>query len=225
MIRVLLADDQALVRAGFRALLDAQDGIEVVGEAADGGEAVALTQRLTPDVVLMDIRMPGLDGLAATRRIAADERLARIRIVILTTFELDEYVFEAIRAGAAGFLVKDTKPAELIDAVRVVAAGDALLSPSVTRRLIAEFAARAKSPPQQSALDELTDREREVMALAAAGLSNDEIADRLVVSTATAKTHVSRAMVKLGARDRSQLVVLAYETGLVRPGWAGSRGP
>jgi DNA-binding NarL/FixJ family response regulator len=219
MIRVLLADDQALVRAGFRALLDAQEGIEIVGEAEDGRQAVELTRKRKPDVVLMDIRMPVLDGLAATREIAADRELDTARIVILTTFELDEYVFDAIRAGAAGFLVKDTKPAELVEAVRVVAGGDALLSPSVTQRLIAEFAARAKEPPASTALEELTDREREVMALAAEGLSNEQIADRLVLSIATAKTHVSRAMVKLGARDRAQLVVLAYETGLVRPGW------
>ena len=220
VIRVLLADDQALVRAGFRALLDAQDGIDVVGEAADGREAVELTRALTPDVVLMDIRMPTLDGIAATRAIAADATLTGVRIVILTTFELDEYVFDAIRAGAAGFLVKDTKPSDLIEAVRVVAAGEALLSPSVTRRLIGEFAARAKEPPRSAVLEELTDREREVMALAAAGLSNEQIAERLVVSSATAKTHVSRAMIKLGARDRAQLVVLAYESGLVRPGWS-----
>jgi DNA-binding NarL/FixJ family response regulator len=207
------------VRAGFRALLDAQEEIEVVGEAEDGRQAVELTRKLAPDVVLMDIRMPVLDGLAATREIAADRKLDATRIVILTTFELDEYVFEAIRSGAAGFLVKDTKPTELIQAVRVVAGGDALLSPSVTQRLIAEFAARAKAPPASSALEELTEREREVMALAAEGLSNEEIAGRLVVSPATAKTHVSRAMIKLGARDRAQLVVLAYETGLVRPGW------
>jgi DNA-binding NarL/FixJ family response regulator len=219
MIRVLLADDQALVRAGFRALLDAQEGIEVVGEAGDGREAVRLAKQLRPDVILMDIRMPVLDGLAATREIALDSSLDSVRIVILTTFELDEYVFDAIRAGAAGFLVKDTKPADLIEAVRVVADGDALLSPSVTRRLIGEFAARAKEPPASSALEELTDREREVMALAATGLSNEQIANRLVVSVATAKTHVSRAMVKLGVRDRAQLVVLAYESGLVRPGW------
>ncbi|MGO9898507.1 MAG: response regulator [Solirubrobacteraceae bacterium] len=219
MIRVLIADDQALVRAGFRALLDAQDGIDVVGEAADGRQAVALARTLRPDVVLMDIRMPVLDGLAATREISLDARLDPVRILILTTFELDEYVFDAIRSGAAGFLVKDTKPSDLIEAVHVVAGGDALLSPSVTRRLIEEFAARAKEPPSSTALRELTDREREVMALAAAGLSNEQIASRLVVSIATAKTHVSRAMVKLGVRDRAQLVVLAYETGLVRPGW------
>jgi DNA-binding NarL/FixJ family response regulator len=219
MIRVLLADDQELVRAGFQALLDAQDGIEVVGSAADGKEAVEMARKLRPDVILMDIRMPVLDGLQATREIAGDGKLHGVRIVILTTFELDEYVFDAIRAGAAGFLVKDTKPAELIEAVRVVAGGEALLSPSVTSRLIAEFAARAKQPPESTALEELTDREREVMALAAGGLSNEQIAERLVVSAATAKTHVSRAMVKLGVRDRAQLVVLAYETGLIRPGW------
>jgi DNA-binding NarL/FixJ family response regulator len=221
VIRVLIADDQELVRAGFRALLDAQADLEVTGEAQDGRQAVQVARELKPDVVLMDIRMPVLDGLAATREIASDGRLAGVRIVILTTFELDEYVFEAIRCGAAGFLVKDTKPAQLVDAVRVVARGEALLSPSVTRRLIGEFAARAKEPPRSEALAELTDREREVMALAATGLSNDEIARRLVVSSATAKTHVSRAMIKLGARDRAQLVVLAYETGLVRPGWSG----
>ncbi len=220
MIRVLLADDQALVRAGFRALLDAQDDLEVVGEAADGREAVTSAAKLRPDVVLMDIRMPERDGLAATREITTDSSLDDVRIIILTTFDLDEYVFEAIRAGAAGFLVKDTRPADLIEAVRIVAGGDALLSPGVTRRLIAEFATRAKSPPESDTLEQLTDREREVMALAAAGLSNDEIAAELVVSPATAKTHVSRAMIKLGARDRAQLVVAAYETGLVRPGWA-----
>jgi DNA-binding NarL/FixJ family response regulator len=219
MIRVLLADDQALVRAGFRALLDAEPDIDVVGEAADGEEAVRLATKHKPDIVLMDIRMPVLDGLAATQQIASSSECSGVRIVILTTFELDEYVFEAIRSGAAGFLVKDTKPADLIDAVRVVAHGDALLSPSVTRRLIAEFATRAKQPPRSDELDELTEREREVMALAAAGLSNEEIAARLIVSPLTTKTHVSRAMVKLGARDRAQLVVLAYETGLVRPGW------
>jgi DNA-binding NarL/FixJ family response regulator len=219
VIRVLLADDQALVRAGFRALLDAQDDIKVVGEASDGEHAVRLASSLAPDVVLMDIRMPGHDGLKATRTIAADQRLEHIRIVILTTFDLDEYVFEAFRVGASGFLVKGTEPAELIQAVRVVAHGDALLSAGVTRRLIAEFAARAKEPPTALSRDALTDREREVMALVAAGLSNEQIADRLVVSPATAKTHVSRAMVKLRARDRAQLVVLAYELGLVRPGW------
>jgi DNA-binding NarL/FixJ family response regulator len=221
MIRVLLADDQDLVRAGFRALLDAQEDIDVVGEAGDGDEAVQLARRHRPDIVLMDIRMPGTDGLAATRTIAADERLAEVRIVILTTFELDEYVFEAIRSGASGFLVKNTKPVELLHAVRAVAAGGALLSPSVTRRLIGEFAARTRDVPRSPALDALTEREREreVMALVAEGLTNDEIAGRLFVSPLTAKTHVSRTMVKLGARDRIQLVVFAYESGLVRPGW------
>jgi len=221
LIRVLLADDQALVRAGFRALLDAEDGIEVVGEAGEGGEAVGLARTLTPDVVLMDIRMPGTDGLEATRQITADERLGATRVVVLTTFDLDEYVFEALRIGASGFLVKDTEPAELVQAVRAVARGDALLSPGVTRRLVAEFATRAKDPGPTSELDRLTEREREVVALVAEGLSNEEIAARLIVSPATAKTHVSRAMVKLGARDRAQLVVLAYESGLVRPGWLG----
>lgn len=221
MIRVLLADDQVLVRAGFRALLDAQPDIDVVGEAADGEEALRRVAALTPDVVLMDIRMPVLDGLAATRRITADDGLAGVRVVMLTTFELDEYVFEAIRSGASGFLVKDTEPEELLRAVRAAVAGDALLSPGVTRRLIAEFAARSKEPGRRRMLERLTEREREVMALVGIGLSNEEIARRLVVSPLTAKTHVSRAMVKLGARDRAQLVVLAYESGLVRPGWLG----
>jgi DNA-binding NarL/FixJ family response regulator len=219
MIGVLLADDQVLVRAGFRSLLDAQDDIEVVGEAADGQEAVRLAVDMKPDVVLMDIRMPGMDGLTATRTIVADRRLADVRVVILTTFDVDEYVFEAIRAGASGFLVKDTEPSELLHAVRVVAAGDALLSPGITRRLIEEFAVHAKDPRSRTELGLLTDRESEVMTLVAEGLSNDEIAKRLYVSPATAKTHVSRAMVKLGARDRAQLVVMAYESGLVRPGW------
>ncbi|MDH6122220.1 DNA-binding NarL/FixJ family response regulator [Kitasatospora sp. GAS204A] len=223
MIRVLLADDQMLVRAGFKALLDAQADLQVVGEAADGAAAVALAAELRPDVVLMDIRMPGLDGLEATRRITANPELAEVKVVVLTTFELDEYVFEALRGGASGFLVKDTEPADLLRAVRVVAAGDALLSPGVTRRLIGEFAARSKVPADAAgpSLDQLTEREREVLTLVGMGLSNAEIARRLVVSPLTAKTHVSRAMVKLGARDRAQLVVLAYESGLVRPGWLG----
>jgi DNA-binding NarL/FixJ family response regulator len=221
VITVVLADDQALVRAGFRALLDAQPDIEVVGEAANGDEAVSLALEHRPDVVLMDIRMPGTDGLTATRRIAEDARLRDVRVVILTTFDLDEHVFEAIRLGANGFLVKDTEPAELLCAIRAVVEGDALLSPSVTRRLIEEFAIRAKDPGQMPGLSGLTDRERQVMALAGQGLSNDEIAAQLIMSTATARTHVSRAMVKLGARDRAQLVVFAYEAGLVRPGWLG----
>jgi len=215
VIRVLLADDQALVRAGFRALLDAQDDMEVVAEAADGAEAVALTAEHAPDVILMDIRMPGMDGLEATRRIAAT---SDARVIMLTTFDLDEHVFEALSLGAAGFLVKDTEPTELLRGVRVVAAGDALLTPSVTRRLIAEFASqRPRSGPAPAELEELTEREREVVGLVALGLSNDEIAERLVISSATAKTHVSRAMMKVGARDRAQLVVLAYQSGLVVP--------
>jgi len=220
-ITVMVADDQALVRAGFVALLSAQNGIDVVGEAENGQEAVDLAEKLRPDVVLMDIRMPVLDGLEATRRIAASPQLAGVRVVVLTTFELDEYVFEALRAGATGFLVKHTEPADLVRAVRVAAAGEALLSPSVTRRLVAEFASRAKDPPAATALDGLTEREREVMALVAEGLTNEEIAERLVLSPATARTHVSRVLTKLHARDRSQLVVLAYESGLVRPRWQG----
>jgi DNA-binding NarL/FixJ family response regulator len=220
MIRVLLADDQALVRAGFAALLDAQEDIEVAGEAPDGAAALRLVRELSPDVVLMDIRMPGLDGLQATREIARDGRLADVRVVILTTFELDEYVFEALRAGASGFLVKHTEPAELVRAVRVVATGEALLSPGVTRRLIREFADRAKAPPPPAQLGALTERERQLVALVGEGLSNDDIAGRLVLSPATVKTHVNRAMMKLGARDRAHLVVFAYEAGLVRPGWA-----
>ena len=219
MIRVLLVDDQALVRGGLRALLDAQPDICVVGEAGDGAAAALLAVDLVPDVVLMDIRMPGVDGLAATKTITADAQLADVRIVILTTFDLDEYVFEALRSGASGFLVKDTEPVELIRAVRAVASGDALLSPRATRSLVEEYAARAKPADLSPELDLLTDREREVMTLVAAGLSNDEIAERLYISPTTAKTHVSRTMIKLGARDRAQLVVYAYETGLVRPGW------
>jgi DNA-binding NarL/FixJ family response regulator len=221
VIRVVLADDQVLVRAGFRALLDAQRDIEVVGEAADGEQALRTVREVRPDAVLMDIRMPVMDGLAATRAVTGDPALQDVKVVVLTTFELDEYVFEAIRSGASGFLVKDTEPAELLRAVRAVVAGDALLSPGVTRRLIAEFAARSKEPAAAGGLDRLTEREREVMALVGIGLSNEEIARRLVVSPLTAKTHVSRTMVKLGARDRAQLVVPAYESGLVRPGWLG----
>lgn len=219
MIEVVLADDQALVRAGFRALLDAEEDIEVVGEATDGDEAVSLASSLQPDVILMDIRMPGTDGLAATKRIAEDPALDGVHIVILSTFDLDEYVFEALRAGASGFLVKSTEPVELIHAVRAVASGEALLSPSITRRLIEEFALRAKEPSPSAAIDLLTEREREIVALVGEGLSNQEIAERLFVSPATAKTHVSRAMTKLNARDRAQLVVFAYESGLVKPGW------
>ncbi len=219
MIRVLLVDDQELVRAGFRALLDAEDGIEVVGEASEGADAIHLIEQRRPDVVLMDIRMPGMDGLEATRAIAAREHLRGVRIVILTTFDLDEYVFEALRLGASGFLVKNTRPAELVQAVRVVAQGDALLSPGITRRLVGRFAAEAKAPVNAPGLQSLTEREREVVSLVAEGLSNQEIADRLVLSPWTAKTHVSRAMIKLGARDRAQLVVFAYESGLVRPRW------
>lgn len=220
-ISVALVDDQALLRAGIRAILEVEPDLTVAGEADDGDAAVALAARLRPDVVLMDIRMPGVDGLEATRRIAADPALDGVHVVILTTFDLDEYVLEAMRLGAAGFLVKNCEPEELTRAVRVAAAGDALLSPGVTRRLIAEYAQRARpAPASLSRLGALTDREREVLALVAEGLSNQEIAERLVVSPMTTKTHVSRAMVKLGVRDRAQLVVLAYESGLVRPGWA-----
>ncbi|ADH69001.1 MULTISPECIES: response regulator [Nocardiopsis] len=221
MIRVLLADDQALVRAGFRALLDSAPDIEVVAEAADGEAAVRLARAERPDVVLMDIRMPGVDGLAAAGRILADPALEATRVVILTTFDLDEYIFEALRAGASGFLVKDTEPGDLLRAVRVVHGGEALLSPGITRRLIADYARRPPSAPDPSVrLNGLTEREREVVALVGGGLSNEEIAAHLVLSPATAKTHVSRAMVKLGVRDRAQLVVIAYETALVTPKWS-----
>jgi len=219
VITVVLADDQALVRAGFRALLGSAPDLEVVGEAEDGEAALRVCRDTHPDVVLMDIRMPGRDGLAATRDIVADPRLAGTRVIVLTTFAEDAYIFDALRAGASGFLVKDTEPAELLHAVRVVHGGEALLSPGVTRRLVEEFAARSRPAAPDHRLDVLTEREREVLALVAGGLSNDEIARTLVVSPATAKTHVSRAMVKLGVRDRAQLVVLGYETGLVRPGW------
>ncbi|MFE1907347.1 response regulator [Streptomyces gardneri] len=223
MIRVVLADDQTLVRAGFRSILSDEDGIEVVGEAGDGEQAVALARELLPDVVLMDIRMPVLDGIEATRRITSDERLEGVRVVVLTTFDADDHVYGALRAGASGFLVKDTEPMELLHAVRVVARGDALIAPAVTRRLIAEFAERAggagRQPDPSPRLNALTEREREVLGLVGAGLSNDEIAGRLVLSPATAKTHVSRIMTKLAVRDRAQLVVLAYESGMITPGW------
>jgi len=220
--RVVLADDQTLVRAGFRALLDAQPDIEVVAEAADGIQAVELTRRERPDIVLMDVRMPHMDGLEATRRITSSPGLAGTRVIVLTTFELDEYVFGALRAGASGFLLKDTDPPDLLKAVRVVAAGEALLAPRLTRRLIEAFVAqeRAAQPPltEGDQLDELTPREREVLALVGRGLSNTEIADTLILSPLTAKTHVARLFSKLDARDRAQLVVVAYETGLVVPG-------
>jgi DNA-binding NarL/FixJ family response regulator len=221
VIRVLLVDDQALLRAGLRVLLESEDDIAVVGEAGDGEEAISLARETRPDVVLMDIRMPRLDGVEATKRIAADDRLEGVRVLILTTFESDEYVFEALRVGASGFLVKDSEPTDVLKAVRVLSSGEALLSPSITRRLIEEYAAwpeRRRSAPTE--FDELTPREREVMALVAYGLTNGEIAERLVVSPATAKTHVSRTMMKLHAHDRAQLVVLAYQTGLVIPGAA-----
>jgi DNA-binding NarL/FixJ family response regulator len=219
MIRVVLADDQQLVRAGFRALLAAEPDIDVVGEAATGTEAVALTRREHPDVVLMDIRMPDGDGLWATQQIVADVAMSGVHVVIVTTFELDEYVAEAIRAGASGFLVKDTEPVELIRSVRVAAAGEALLSPGVTKRLLAKIAGGLKPNQDAAALAVLTDREREVLALVGLGLTNTEIGARLFMSPLTAKTHVSRILSKLGARDRVHLVVIAYETGLVQPGW------
>jgi DNA-binding NarL/FixJ family response regulator len=216
VIRVLLVDDQTLIRAGFRALLEAEDDIEVVAEAADGRVGVELAARHLPDVALMDVQMPVLDGIEATRRIAADPALAGVHIVMLTNYGVDQYVFDALRAGASGFLVKDTEPADLLYGVRVAARGDALLSPAITRRLIGEFVSR---PPNASpsALEVLTNREREIVALVARGLSNDEIAAYTVISPATVKTHVSRAMTKLQTRDRAQLVVFAYESGLISP--------
>ena len=218
MIRVLLADDQALIRAGFRALIDSTDDLQVVGEAGDGAEAIELARSTRADVVLMDIRMPGTDGLAATRAITSDEDLAGVKVLVLTTFEIDEYVIEAIRAGASGFIGKGAEPEALLDAIRVVAAGDALLSPKATQALIARLAAQPDDGPPVPApsLDALTPREREVVTLVATGLSNDEIAERLVVSPLTAKTHVNRAMMKLDAHDRAQLVVIAFRAGLVR---------
>ena len=219
-VRVLLADDQTLLRATFRLLIDAQDDMEVVGEAANGHQAVELARTLQADIVLMDIRMPDLDGVAATRLIAENEDLAGVKVLILTTFEVEEYVVEALRAGASGFLGKGVEPAQLLDAIRLVADGEALLSPAATRGLISRFLARPEpgSPADPAALSTLTSRELEVLRLVAAGLSNREIAEQLFVSQATVKTHANHAMTKLGARDRAQLVVIAYETGLVRPG-------
>jgi DNA-binding NarL/FixJ family response regulator len=214
-IRVAMADDQALVRAGFVALLSGTDDISMVGEAANGADAVELVRRARPDVMLMDIRMPGMDGLQATRAITSDPELEATKVVVLTTYELDEYVFEALRAGASGFLTKDVDPEDLRDAVRTVAAGHALLAPSVTRRVVDAFASAVPQAKQPERLDLLTEREREVLALVARGLSNDELAERLIVSPLTAKTHVSRILTKLHARDRAQLVVIAYETGFV----------
>ncbi|MET8231718.1 response regulator transcription factor [Micromonospora sp. NPDC005298] len=217
MIRVLLADDQALMRAGFRALLDAEDDVEVVGEATDGTSAVDLARRLRPDVVLMDVQMPGLDGIDATRRIAADPDLAAVRVLILTNYGLDPYVFAALRAGASGFLLKDADPADLLRAVAVVARGDALLAPAVTRTLISEFVAGPPPAEPTAGREVLTAREQEIVELVARGLANEEIAERMVISPLTAKTHVNRAMAKLHCRDRAQLVVWAYESGLVTP--------
>ncbi|MFJ3863894.1 response regulator [Streptomyces nigra] len=217
MIRVLLVDDQPLIRTGFRALLDLEDDIEVVGEAADGDEGLALLRELLPDVALIDIQMPVMDGIEATRRIAADSALAGVHVVMLTNYGMDEYVFEALRAGAAGFLVKDILPEDFLHAVRVAARGDALLAPALTRKLIGRYLTQPSPVRIGGRLEVLTGREREAVALAAQGLSNSEIADHLVISPATAKTHINRAMTKLHARDRAQLVVFAYESGLVTP--------
>ena len=214
-IHVVIADDQKLVRAGFVSLLEHAEDISVAGEASDGAQALDMVRRLRPDIVLMDIRMPIHDGLEATRAITGDPDLDGVRVIVLTTYELDDYVFEALRAGASGFLTKDVEPDDLRDAVRTVASGQALLTPSVTRRVVDAFASSLPGPKAPERLNELTDREREVLVLIAEGLSNDELADRLFVSPSTAKTHVSRILGKMGARDRAQLVVIAYETGLV----------
>jgi len=222
VIRVALADDQQLVRAGLRVLLETEDGFAVVGEAAEGEQAVALVRAQRPDVVVMDVRMPGVDGLAALETIVADPDLAGTAVLVLTTFDLDEYVYRALRGGAAGFLLKDAEPADLVRAIALVARGDALLAPAVTRRLIAEFAGRPQPLVPAGRLDVLTPREREVLALVAGGLTNDEIAARLVISPATARTHVGRVLTKLDARDRAQLVVIAYESGLIAPRTSGS---
>jgi DNA-binding NarL/FixJ family response regulator len=215
-ISVALADDQALVRMGLRVLIESEDDLVLAGEADNGRDAVSLIRRVRPDVVLMDIRMPDLDGISALRQITADPALSGVRVIMLTTFELDEYVFDALQAGAAGFLIKDSEPADMLRAIRLVADGESLLSPSVTRRVIESFTSRSALRRPHPRLAELTEREREVLGLIGEGLSNEEIAARLVVSPATARTHVSRAMVKLGARDRAQLVVIAYQSGLVR---------
>ena len=225
MIRVLLADDQALIRTGIRSLLDAEDDIEVVAEATNGAEAVELAREHRPDIALIDVQMPVMDGIEATRRIVSDTSLDAVHVVVLTNYGIDEYVFTALRAGASGFLLKDTEPADLLQALRVAVRGDALLSPAVTRTLISEFVSRPANLARASALDVLTPRELEVAALVAHGLSNDEIAQRLVLSPATAKTHVSRAMTKLGARDRAQLVVFAYQSGLIAYPSNGTNGP
>jgi DNA-binding NarL/FixJ family response regulator len=216
-IRVVLADDQALIRSGFRVLIDSADDLQVVGEAGTGDDAVRLARSTRADVVLMDIRMPRMDGIAATRAITGDDDLAGVKVVVLTTFEIDAYVIEAVRAGASGFLSKSIEPADLLDAIRTVAGGDALLSPRATQTLMAEFATTATPSIPGTTLDALTTREREMMTLAAHGLSNDQIAERLFLSPLTVKTHINRAMMKLDVRDRAQLVVLAYQTGLVRP--------